>query len=520
MNLTCYYRGVIYKAGLKAGEESIVELLNEYCLSKHINTTYFMGSYWIVIIDETNDLVIFFGDNSGSCSFYFDTNTNIFSDSFLDITKQSNQLLPNFDAITQFLSFNCIYSEDTICKGIHRTNPSNYYVIENDSIKVKEKEFLKLDENCKYTNLSEYFDDFIYATQDFRKAAVITGGTDSRTILSHLIYKNENFDLFISGCDEMKDVKIAKEISKRISKYLHVSNESINNLNEEELRALFESTDGVYSYVSRFRLHKKNEMLVKIGTDIEVGGVAGELYKNSFLNQDFPFYMCKRFNKNKFYNVKMNPEKLEKSLFTREINNAQNIMKERILNNIFGKTSGKKHQVYFKAGVKVLQYRMNTITNSSSFTIPILSPFAEIDVMPLAYNEKPWNLELNRWQRHEVSRYCPQIASIPTDRGTTLKDKKMSMLKEFLRTYLFLFRMGISRVLKFKKRILIRNINNDFSKIREMEIFNIAIDTTREIGILNENVNSEDIPDSIADKLLTIALVFDADSIWGNLSAY
>jgi hypothetical protein len=140
--------------------------------------------------------------------------------------------------------------------------------------------------------------------------------------------------------------------------------------------------------------------------------------------------------------------------------------------------------------------------------------------MPLAYNEKPWNLELNRWQRHEVSRYCPQIASIPTDRGTTLKDKKMSMLKEFLRTYLFLFRMGISRVLKFKKRILIRNINNDFSKIREMEIFNIAIDTTREIGILNENVNSEDIPDSIADKLLTIALVFDADSIWGNLSAY
>ena len=515
--LICYYEGIIYKAGFKVGNESIFELLAGYDLDQSINLNNFYGSYRIVIEDATKNIIIFFGDNSGSCCFYYDISTVLFSDSFLKITKQSNNLLPNFDAITEFLSFNCVYSDDTICKGIFKTNPFKYYVIEGNRISEREKDILGVDKSSKYSNLSDFIDDFTHASEGIKKAVVITGGTDSRTILSHVISKNENFYLFISGREELEDVKIAKEISEVLGKNLYISDEKMDNINEEELRRLFIRTDGVYSYFSRFRLHKKSDMLEKLGVELELGGVAGELYKNSFLNQDFPFYTFGGVDRDKFYRMKINPEYLDLNIFTDKIKNAQSSMKTRVLNKLFVDTSDKKHQTYFKAGIRALQYRMCTITNSSSFTVPIISPFAEIDVMALPYNEKPWNLELNKWQRREVSKYCPVIASIKTDRGTTLAHKKLSLIKEILGTYIYLFCIGVSRLLGFKKTTTNSNRNAEFDKLRKMKLFDNAISFCKELGILEKYVVGGNIPVEIADKLLTIAMVFGFDRVFSDI---
>lgn len=509
-HLKCYYNGFIYKSGFMSGEESIEEFLKDYCFTKSVNLDGFYGSYRIIIEDINEGELIFMGDNSGSCCFYYDNNTMNFSESFIDITTRANNLIPNYNSITEFLSFNCIYSDEMICKDIYRTNPSEYYIIKDKKLLKKEKSFLSVSNRNRYKSLSEFIDDFVKASKNTRKAAVITGGTDSRTILSHLVSKNVDFDLFISGKEESEDVKIAKEISFKLNKKLYISDDDIKNIDvdRDELKKLFMSTDGVYSLLSKHRLYRKNYMLNELGAEIEIGGISGELYKNSFLNQDFPLYNLGTVNKTKFYKMKINPDNFNEEFFTNNINIVKKSMKERILKNLFIDISNKKYNTYFNAGIKALQYRMITVTNSSSFNTPIFSPLAEIDVMALSYNLKPWKLELNKWQRYEVSRYCPQIAKIKTDRGTTLDYNLTSLSREFIGTYAYLIKVGIARI--FRTRNSSENIKKieGLYKIKANEISLKAVNKCKELEILKKDVEVELIPDILLDRILTIAMIF------------
>ncbi len=514
-NLICYYKGFIYKAGLKSGKESIEELLKEYESTHILNLKGFYGSYRVVIEDTIKDMTIFFGDNAGSCCFYYDESSGTLSDSFLQVIKHSRILLPNYEAITEFLSFSCIYGEETICSGVFRTNPLKYYLLEKNKIVEKEKDFIKLEENHRYANLHEFMIDLVHASAEIAKAVVITGGTDSRTILSHLVSRQIDFNLIISGGEDTADVKIARTISSKLEKKLYVSHVKTENLDESEIRRLFLRTDGVFGFYSRLRLHQKSNMLEKLGVGIEIGGVGGELYKNSFLNQDFPFLCTGSVNKERFYKLKIRPYYLDPHFFTEVIENSKNKMKNRVLRKLFSDSSAPKYQTYFKAGIRAIQYRMITLTNSSSFTIPIISPFTEIDVMSLPFNDNPWKLELNQWQRREVSAYCHQIAQIKTDRGLSLKDSKISLIKDFLSTYSFLIKVGLSRIL-VKKRNVTPGSLVGFDMLREKEFFTKAIYKCKELNILREDVHVDGISDELADRLLTIGMVFSENESNGK----
>lgn len=72
-------------------------------------------------------------------------------------------------------------------------------------------------------------------------------------------------------------------------------------------------------------------MLEGLGSQLELGGVAGKFYKNGFLNQDIPFYKSGKINKDKFYNLKINPSNFHSSYFTEIIQESSAQMKERVL---------------------------------------------------------------------------------------------------------------------------------------------------------------------------------------------
>lgn len=134
-----------------------------------------------------------------------------------------------------------------------------------------------------------------------------------------------------------------------------------------------------------------------------------------------------------------------------------------------------KSKVYFRAGLEVLRYRIITLSNSSNLSIPSISPFTEINILKLTYNKNPWKLEMNKWQRREVTTYCPEIADIKTDRGLTLINTRNQIFKEFIQTYVFLVRVGL-------KKTIFRNRQNTstkrleiYTKGRELQEFKMAM---------------------------------------------
>lgn len=506
--LICYFRGFFYCSKKREGDESIDILLNQYIDSGLVNFREFYGAYHIIIVDITKKTMLFFADNAGNCCFYYSKNKLIISDSFLELSDIIEDKTPNYDAITEFIHFNCIYSDSTLCNEILRTNSLKYYTFNQLDLDGKEKELNIWDSKLKYKSLHDFMEDLLYASDGKKIVDIITGGTDSRTVLSHLFSFGVDYDLAISGTIEMIDVKIAKKIAAKLGKYIHVNDEGVNNIDEDWLRKLFLRTDGVYGTFSRYRLHKKNSMLEQFGYQLELGGGAGELYKNGFLNQDFPFYNIGGINKNRFYKLKINPLNLDFKHFTETIRKSCLLMQERVLDNIFDNIDERKSKKYFRAGSRVIRYRMITLSNSSNLSVPSMSPLIEIDNMKLTYGENPWKLELNKWQRKEVSNYCPNIADIETDRGLTLKNNGVQIFKETILTYAFLINVGLKRSFlrgnnkKEEKRLDV------FFKGRERIEFNMAMDKCKELNIINKDGNINEISDILADRLMTIGLVF------------
>ncbi len=504
----CYLQGYIFCAGKKSGSESVKEILNQYAGNGTIDFNMFYGAYRVFIIDNNSNQIIFFNDNAGNSCYYYSINENIISDSFLELSSKCESLVPNYDAITQFIHFNCIFSEETICEQIFRTEAEFYYTYRDSRI-VRIKKNLKLwDTNKKYKNLHQFMDDLVCSAKGLKIASVITGGTDSRTVLSHLIALKAEFDLVISGRAQMVDVQIAKRIASHLDLPIYISDESVDAADSNWLKELFIKTDGVYGTFSLHRLYKMGIMLKQMGIQLKIGGVAGELYKNSFLNQDFPFYNYGESNTKKFYRLKINPAKFSSSYFTGTILSCKTNMEDKIIKNLFSIDKDKKRNEYFKAGAKSMKYRIITQSNSENLSISSISPFVEPEMMKLTYNANPWRLETNKWQRKEVSTYCKEIADIKTDRGLTLLNSKLQILKEFILTYLFLFKVGLKRTVFKKKQKNKVNRLESFVKGRKLLQFKLSMERCKELNILAKNIDIDDIPDILADRLMTIGLVF------------
>ncbi len=512
-NLECYYRGIIYQKGFTQGYASVKNLIDLFRKTNNIDLNQFYGAFHMIIIDKVNMNNWFFTDNSGNCCFYYDENNRI-SDSFIDLVNIQKSVTPNFKSIMEFIAFGCIYSEETVCNEIKRTNAKEIYYANDSKIRNESKKIHFYGGALIFKDLKAFMTDFKHAVGSLRLGAIITGGSDSRVTLAHLLNLNIPCDLIISGNDKNKDVIIAKEIASKLNKKIHVSDEFVDTIDKETLYNLFLHTDGVDGFISRYRLYKKSIMVKELDLDLEIGGAGGELYKNGFLNQELPFFNSKKINKNKFYRMKLNPSQFDSEYLSKEMFEQQCALKERIIDKFFSRhsQSDEKYQYLFNIGSDILKYRMIAISNSNNLTLPSISPFTEIDVLKLTYSENPWRLELNQWQRKEISNHCLDIANLKTDRGTTLINNKAIILLELFRTYFFLAKIALKRLLlkanKKSEKLQINNKNEFCISIRKSDLYTFSMNICKDLGILNEKCSIDQIPIELGDRLLTVGLVF------------
>lgn len=505
--LNCYFRGFIYKKSKRNGKESIKILLDEY-KNGNIDFSNYYGSYNVIIVDKTKKEILFFSDNSGSSCFYYSKDTFLISNSFLELSRDLDIKSPNYNSISQFLSFNCIFSEETIIEEIERTQSYNYYVFKYDENTLKSK---RKDQEGKYKleaykSINEYMKDLVYAINGINVYAVITGGSDSRMLISHLNELSDNYNLIISGNEKMKDVEIAKKIARLLEKEIIVIDDKIHFDNINKFEDLIKAGDGVYPFFGRFRLFSKGVFLKGEKADLDINGAGGEFYKNSYLNQDFPFYFGKKINLERFYKLKINPTKLKEELFTSKIKISLKEMKKRVLSDITSdiNLTEKKHISYFKIGLKVMRYRMITISNSSNAYCDLITPLLESGVLDIAKNKKPWSLELNLFHREETSKANKKLSKVKTDRGLSLSNEIWSIVKDVFINYTFLFKVALERfnIIKLKKE----NVKKESIKTYNKKFINNAINICKENYILNKEVQINDLSDNLIDKLIAVSL--------------
>lgn len=487
-------KGYFYYKNCSSGKKSALSFVEDF-LKGEVNFNDCFGAY-IFIIELENGKTICFGDNSGMMRFFINHNSKKIGYTLDEMVKNSKCNL-DYRAISQFLYYGCTYDLHTIVSGIKYNDPSKYYCFTDENmIQEKDKKLTKLT-NLKSSSkslenvMSRFCKDHLNADI----ACTITGGTDSRCVLAHLLHNHLNPHLMITGTKESEDVLIAKKIAQKIGSSITVIevDKDYSDIKPEMMAEL----SGVVEPFDKYRLLKKARFLMKNKLSIECGGVAGEMYKNSFINQDFPIYKGKP-NWQKFYKYKVAAWNFPKNICGENIKDHIEGIEEYVIKNI-ANSSKTKQAVYFEAGYFMLQCRFAPISIiQSKYYIPY-NPLLERVVAAYPLNENPYRMENQGFQRFQVSKYYPEIKDIETDRGLSLDYKNRS--KDSLKSMLFLMKIYISRLLYRNRQADVQK-NDGIWKSKKECIE--ALDVCKNYGILQCDTNYDSIRSIVLDRLFSV----------------
>lgn len=480
--------------------DSVFSFATDYVNNSYdFNECY--GAYRFRMTRKGASEEVLFSDNSGMMRFYFNRDENSFYSS-LSETKQKKERKPNYSSIAQFLCYGCVYGEETIVKSVALSNPNCYYVLINHDIEIKTKQL---------TPLSEYKTQNTFLNLLIRRAlthsngkigCTITGGIDSRTILANLIHIGSKPQLAVTGHESQPDVEIAKKISEAINLELSVISDDIEE--SDWLDNSIEAADGQEGICGIYRLDKLARYLVDKGIDLQFGGVNGEMYKNSFINQDFPFYFgYPRWKR--FYKYKVGTFDLNLSMFTKPMQDEIRKLPSGIIEWLKTHTGRNKADAYLNAGYEIMQARCNHVINMFQKHTTIYNPLMERRMAAYAFGVNPYTLEMQSFQRKEVSISCSEIKNIETDRGLTCNYSRRTL--EFYKSNGFLIKVALQRML-FRNKIDIR-IDNCFKTGHTNDHFDMALCNVKGLGILDEKTDIKNLPDGLADRLFTIGLFFE-----------
>ena len=406
---------------------------------------------------------------------------------------------PDYASIAQFLHFGYIYGTGTIFRAVRRSDPGKYYVVENGRVTEKSKNLTPLEDlETSETALEEQMARLAKAVAGCdRIACTITGGTDSRTVLSHMRYQGMRPLLDITGTDGRADVVIAREIAERLDmELLHINDEvEGGGWLEEVIRA----ADGMTGVCGIHALSRKARRLREKGILLECGGLAGELYKNDFIRYEFPFFGG-RPNWKQFLRLVVVKYDFPMALCGAATAPEMEKLPRTLLDWLSSHKGRTKLNAYLSAGHEIMQGRSAGICNMNCGYYVQYNPLMERRVAASSCHRNPHAMETMAWQRGQVSRYCPEIKDIRTDGGMTC-DSRIT-LREYLKYKKTTLRVVAACTLR-RDRIRGRR-DSCFQAGLSSPRFYAALERCKELGIIAPGVEADALPFPVADRIFAL----------------
>lgn len=494
-------RAVVYLTGLfmygdhQAGDASIRAFMADFDVGR-AKFDLCTGSYRVRIV-YPDGRERYFGDNSNTMRWY------IGPKGFFPSLREAapKQRTPDYQAISQMLTlaYGRIHGTATVLREVRRSAPDKYYEVVHDTVTEKEKGLTPVWEIPAGPDaLEKQMRRFAKAVSGAEGiVCTITGGADSRLVLSHMLAAGMDPLLDITGGAEHPDVVIARQIAQLLDReLLYVSDDPEPGWIEDAIR----EADGMVGVCGNYRLSKKARVLEERGLLLECGGVGGEFYKNSFINLDFPFYRGKP-NWKRFLQIKSMLSDPHEEYFAGETLAEIKRSAERELAYLRAYTGRTKANAYLSAYHDILNEGGSpTACMNSRHYIPYV-PLYERNVLAYAYHADPYQMDGWAFHRREVSRLCPEIKGIPTDHGMTLDIDRKRV--ETLTLWKYWVKAGI-RILTHHRQATGR-IDACFAEGLSSPQYREALQRCKDLGILAPEV--QELPAAIADRVFALGSI-------------
>lgn len=513
-DFTVYYIGFVFVFGRKAGEDSIRAILDNYQQLGNWNYKEIFGNYFLCILDKHNNKQFAFTDNSRVFRAYI--YKDYISTSFLELIEQLDDItLDSIDcnSVTEFLHLEFTCFNKTLIQGLSKIDCDDVYVFEFKQLIKQSKNLDNLGSETSI-DLDVFFEHLNHAVTDLNVSIDLTGGIDSRLILSYFNKYNTDFETAISGKPGHIDIKIGEKVAKKVTKphypYYHVA----ENLSNKELLNIFEITDGQVDVLGYHRNYRYNLNRSKRNIEIQISGVGGEIMKDTLWVQDFPFYKKKHTNLSKFYDIRLGSKNFPEHILGEKLKQYSKNLKTYTITNLQSFVKETNTQSYDNINYNYKESNACSFYGSSAnHFFEFYAPFLELEISKLGYNLKRYERFYNNYHRKIISKNNASISLIRTTEDTTVSSNLIVKLFDVFWWIYNKFKIVTRAILRklFKKEYLTYSAadNTLYSYWRENELFSKNLKRLQDLGLLQSELKSSDIPDNLIGKIFTLSFLFD-----------
>lgn len=282
------------------------------------------------------------------------------------------------------------------------------------------------------------------------------------------------------------ELEIVKEIANLLNLNLTVI-EYDEISNKDDLDDCFILSDAQLDLLSLKSLKKAQSFRKEQKYDIVLTGVAGELYKDFFWQQDFPFYSSSKIKLEKLFYYRFYPILLKDSWLGIDVglnvDKIHNELLKQLEHYTFENNCKKYDLIYYNIRIKESLSIMNQATSNY---LTVYSPFIEEELFKIGFNMKVTKRFFSNFHRNIITEINPTLASVKTTDGNMSISSKMTYKISDMMKY------PVSKFNKLIKKIKPSSNFTEVSKVNNSILEN-AYSESREL-LINAGILSTEFP--------------------------
>jgi asparagine synthase (glutamine-hydrolysing) len=416
------------------------------------------GNYCFIIFYK--NVLNIFNDYLGLYRVYRDVPNNVFSNSFISLSKALEDKTISEQEIYEYIFHGAFYGDDTFYKEVKLLSSKYIWEIIPSIKKIQKEHFSKnsmhFHDFHEMLNLISntqigYFKMIKCAWKD-KVTSALSGGFDTRLMLAISKKVGLNPKLYVYGSDKSSDVKIAKNVTSQENltldhidrgkypqmdsfEYLEILKKNYYYLDGLGITGIFDNGSDIDTRVKR----SKSSLL-------HINGGGGEIYRNFWELRDKK-YTIRNFLKSKydFFDYSLCTEKFNKekyfSNFERKIKIILSIDKNKL-------TRKQIESLYPFLRLKYWMGMNNSINNQFSFS---LTPFVEPEMFYPSFNIPLKFKNSGVFQAALIREMDTDISKYQSDYGFNFYDKigLKYKIKDYARVNTPIF---LRRIIRKRKR--------------------------------------------------------------------
>jgi hypothetical protein len=157
---------------------------------------------------------------------------------------------------------------------------------------------------------------------------------------------------------------------------------------------------------------------VRRGVTLAIGGEGGELFKDFWWLQDFPFYRRSNPDLARLYSFRIAGGAMEHGYLSKPYRGLSETYRQRLLRSLSEYSDASNTRTYdriyysFKMQAVAGRFMKNALA-----CLQVYTPYLERDAVGAGYNLSRWQRFFNQYHRRTISRYSPRAARLPTMEG-------------------------------------------------------------------------------------------------------